>query len=201
MSATVPDSLTDLESLRTFLGLKGQSRDTELKVLIRAISGQILQFINRLGKLLIQTRVEQFDVNRGQITWQLKAIPVTSVTSVIHDTQRQFTGSPLNAVDYHVDLEAGLLHLDYTIPAKRGALQVTYVGGLVTSVDQLQSCAPDLELACQLQIQAVMKRQQLTGEELTVAGQGGSTRYPALELIPAVKELLRPYIVPNVGHP
>lgn len=208
-------ALTSRSALKAFLGTTGTVRDTEIDALILAVSGVIATFLRREDAIESRVRTEQFSVERGQRVWQLAAVPVASVSAVYFDTQRVFgSASEVAASNYYVDLRRGLLELDYplwwaeglegagptpTAQPARGALQVVYTGGLGATLQALRSAYPNLELACQMTCQDILRRQSTHFGRMSVSGLGGGAGHDAIELPPLVKMMLRGLMLMNAG--
>lgn len=199
-------ALTDRASVKTIMGIDGTSRDAEIDLQIRAVSGLIAQYCGRADALESRSRVEVHDVSPGQRVWQLRAYPVTSITDVRHDWNREFGASTVLDDDtYTVREDAGLLTMDYALVGFGGrrwaqTLQVTYVAGLASTLVGLRSGYADIELACQYQVQHNLKRKEGDPGQSTVNVGGVSRSMPALDLIPEVKALLAPYVCQRMGH-
>lgn len=208
-------ALTSRAALKAFLGTTVLVRDTEIDGLILAVSGTIATYCSREDRIERRSRTEDFQVERGQRVWQLGAIPVTSVSAVYFDTAREFgSASEVAASNYYTDLRRGLLELDYplwwaeglegagpwpTAQPARGALRVVYTGGLGTSLQAMRSAHPNLELACQMTCQDILKRQATIFGRQSVSGMGGGTGMDAMEFTPYVKMILSPYKILRVG--
>ncbi len=204
----MPDvfALTDLASIKTLLEIDGESRDAEIALHIRSVSGQIAQFCGRNDAFEERARTEVYDVAPGQRVWQLRAYPVTSITDVRLDWNREFgTGTILDANTYTVRNAAGLLTMDYplvSVASRRWAqiLQVIYTGGLAARLSALRSGYPDIEMAAQYQIQHNMKRRETDPGQFSVNVGGASRTTPALDLLEYVQRLLAPYVCHRIGN-
>lgn len=211
--ADVPFQLTTAAATRNIIGTTSTVLDTEINALIYVVSDQIARYCNRArgtSQYVEQkARTETLDVRRGQREFWLRAPPISSVSTVKYDEQQDFDNAEvvLTTDDYEFDAETGRLRVRYTLHQRPGpdrflgALQVVYTGGIAGSIQALRSYAPALELACQLQLQAILKRQQIGGASVNIGGAGRSRSVPDLDLLPYVKTLLAPYRIGHGGRP
>lgn len=193
-----PFPLTDLPSLRGFADIKGAKLDPILQALINGVSRQIEEWLNLAVEL--KARTKDFDLDRDQRRIDLETAPITGITSVTHDLNRDFTGSALGTDEFTFDRDTGHLELEIALAAGRKVLRVVYTGGIAATLQGLRSLAPDLELACQLQCKEIVNRQTLSGLEANISEQGGSVRVTALALLPYVRQLLQPYRRLGTGY-
>lgn len=208
-------ALTSRQAVKELLGTTRLTRDTEIDALILAVSGMIAQHLGRDDAIESRSRTEDHDVERGQREWQLRAKPITSITSVSFDIGRDFAAETvLGADDYSFNGRLGLLRFDYPLwwgqdlsgragwpeaESLRGALRVVYTGGLAASLQALRSAHPNLELACQMAVVRIVKRQATTFDQVTASGPGSAMGMPAFDLTPYEKALLAPYRRPRAG--
>lgn len=212
-----PFPLTDLSTVKSFAGIDKTTRDTEINLLIPAVSDAIARYLNRHDAIELRERTETFDVERGQRVWQLNAVPVSASPAIDFrfDINREFgSTTQIAAEDIHVDAESGMVRLDYTlhwyagqqlgygwpeIERGYGWVQITYTGGYATTLQGLRSVAPQLEMAALYTIHAMVKRKTTGPEKYSVQGQAGNTSKPHLELPEIAKQLLEPFRIWNVG--
>lgn len=111
MQDLIPNALTSLSILKSYLGIEDNSEDSLLKLCINFSSGFIEGYTKR--NFFSKTYVENFDAGRGKIT--LKSLPLISITSIS------------NSASYTIQsYKSGIIELD----AKSGeAFSITYIGG------------------------------------------------------------------------
>ena len=211
-----PLPLTTLVATKAFLGLSGNSRDTEINALLYAISDQVARFLGRARGtsqyVEIKSRTEDYDVALGQTVWYLRATPIVTLTSVSFDASRVFgSGTALATTDYAFDAETGRLELIYDVyrsPMWRTraagaaiplALRVVYTGGLATATQGIVSFAPVLEYCAHLLIKQALDRAIAGVERITVSGQAGTVGRDPMEWPPNVIQLLLPYRLAPMG--
>jgi len=165
------------------------THDDYLNELLRAYSAEFERYLGRRSQVV--ERREQFNVEPGQHLIVLPAYPVSSVATVINDTGRDFDGSAIDSDDYYVNEEAGLIEVDNVslIPG-RGAVRVTWTGGLGTNTTALVRDFPDLAHACDLQTIYHFRRRQSLGASGLSQGGGNVSWEGALDLLPTVKQIL-----------
>ncbi|TXH12638.1 MAG: DUF2793 domain-containing protein [Hyphomicrobiaceae bacterium] len=126
--------LTDLATLKSYLGLSETVNDTTLSLIISGVSDQILKYIGREAE--VKHRVTTFDCHssNGEII-VLPAAPIHSLEYIRYDSYREFDSTDnLDETDYDWESEQrrikGLVKLDnvsfYPGP---GVFQVAWVGG------------------------------------------------------------------------
>lgn len=204
--------LTSAQAVREFLGTSARVHDTEINALLYSVSDAIARYCNRARGtdqyVESKSRTEDHDVRRSQREFWLRAVPVTSITSVSYDEERDFGGTTaLNAADYEFDGTTGRLRIRYALhpgsfPDRYlNALRVVYVGGLVATLQALRSFAPGLELAAQLWIKDILARQFAGPGAINVGGGGRSRGLPAMTMPPIVASVLGPYVLGHLGRP
>ena len=198
--------LTNLQTLKTRLAVKGNKSDGALRQLLRTISGHIAHKVNRADALLEQARTEIFDMEPEQTRFPLRAAPVASVTSVRFDPLQDFpNGTVIDAANFVVDPKANALVLLFNmIPAwsapRPQSLEIIYTGGFADLAALRDSKYADLEEGTILQIQHIWKRRRTTPGKVNLSGQGGSVNMQELNLTPLVKEIIKPMRRKNLGR-
>lgn len=205
--------LTTVGETKQALAINSTKHDAYLNRLIPAISGQIANDLNRVGDPMLLDGLEQkartdvLDVAPGQRTFALTTGTIATLTDARYDPLRTFgAASIINAENIVIrDAAQGLIYVDFALLTNkrdRGVqtLQVNYTGGMFTDLDDLRVKAPQLEAAVWLQVQSILARQKTSALEFSISGQGGTVNHRALRLIPAVREMIRPFRRPNAGH-
>lgn len=129
------------------------SFDDLLGDLITAASRQVENWINRPFK--VETRTERFTIENGLRTKLfLDAAPVASVTSLKRDSSGQFAGDEvtIEAANYVLESDEGILHLRFEPVVGFRAYQVVYSGGLAADTDALIAAYPDIAQAIDMQV-------------------------------------------------
>ena len=163
-------------------------------------SARAVKDMNR--QVTLATYTEYLDVEPNQHVWSLKAYPVTTVSQVTHDTQRDFDSGDLDSDDYSCQTGCGLLRVDgyYTHPAP-GALRVIYRGGMsATGGATFAAAYPDLAGALDMQIAYAYTRRGREGQESVSTGVGQSSYIGAMDWLPHVRSVLRQYRRVDVGR-
>jgi hypothetical protein len=189
--------LTTAARFKVFAEMTVADHDAWLTQVIPAVSQACARYMNRLGADDAQdfldddaSHVESFDPDGFTSVFKLRGVPIVSVTSVVHGT------TTLTSSTYKVLKPEGLVELDhYPLPLSDGRLVITYLGGLAADVGALATAYPDLEMACQMQLQALLREKDHLGStSVSVAGSAVSFTDPGV-LLPAVREILDRYRV------
>lgn len=120
---------TTVERVKSLNGLKTNEHDALLRQLITSVSKQIETYMSILPE--VKERIQFFDVG-SSCDFFVKSYPLHSVTEVINDWDRLFTGSAIDSTDYtfYPDELSGLISIDkYILTTGRRTLKITYVGG------------------------------------------------------------------------
>lgn len=191
---------TTVARVKTVLGKTDSADDTFLGNAISAVSRQ---FEGILHYELEQTsRVEDYGVQLHQRELFLRQWPLVSVTSVVVSSDWDFAnGTTLTAdEDYRIDTVTGSVYF------LRGALiagfqtaRVTYVAGLGTDTSNLETTAPDIVMAADLQVAEDFRRRD--NPSTVTRGQLGKRKTFADQhnLLDRVRELLQPHIKYDIG--
>jgi len=95
---------------------------------IAAISRRVETYLDRTLELTSYT--EYFDTSQRQLSFFVKAHPVSSITSVKSDSTGEYDGSESSESNYYIGAEEQTIVLATpVVPARRG-LQVVYTGGM-----------------------------------------------------------------------
>jgi uncharacterized phiE125 gp8 family phage protein len=140
--------LTTLADVKAALNISGTTDDTFLTASIERASAAVESYCNRTFGTRTETQTFRLDRSRQRLI--LKAVPVTSITSVTE------AGTTLTTADYELDASAGFLdRLDGSDKLSTWAaskIVVTYVAGYVlpgasgtvTLPADVQACTIDL---------------------------------------------------------
>lgn len=139
----------------------GTDEDALLSQMITATSAAAAAYLDRVT--IAASTVEYLDVEPGQMTWSLKAFPVSVLTEVAFDeTQAWAASTALTATDDFADVtkdRSGLLHLKWAqiggsnVTQKLyGALRVTYTGGMAATTAAFITAYPDISQAIEMQV-------------------------------------------------
>ena len=154
-----------------------------------AIKSVSTRFEKKVGRKFVKdTYTEYFSPSAEQSVLQLRALPITSVTSVKESSSSDFSTSAKDSSSYGVDTEAGILKLRYTSFLEGfNTVQVVYVGGYDPIPD-------DLRFACILQAGHEIELASKSGLTSQSSGNSGAS-YASLEFLPAVNSILSGYAV------
>jgi len=135
--------LTSLSRIEKYTGLsmdvstdEGMNNVRQAKIWISATSNDIQ---DKLGRRIEKTTyTEDLDIRQGQRIFPLLAHPVTSITSVSHDSVSLFDGTEteLDDSNYSIGPHAESLQMTYDLFPGRKTLRVVYVGGLAVSASR-----------------------------------------------------------------
>lgn len=137
----------------------GAKEDALLAQLITATSALAESYMRRTA--LTGTYTEYFDTYRYQRVVQCKAYPITSVTSIYHDSAREYGSATLvDSGDYAIHLEDGRISFDFTLDEGPRSVKVTYVGGMAATVDAFVTAYPDIAHAVEMQVVHEFRRRK-----------------------------------------
>ena len=169
----------------------GDTWDSWIAAAIVAYSAEAERLMNRPAEAT--ERTEYFDVSIGQRqSFLLRAVPVSAVSSVRSDTDRDFAASDeVDSDSYTFDPENGILYVDgVVLEGGIRALKVTYTGGLGADLDAVLLAHADVVQAVETQIVYHSQRLKSLGKSGS-GGAGGSVSWiGALDLLPAVRKTL-----------
>ena len=195
---------TTKERVKDLLEITGTSQDNVLDRLIASVSQRMEDFIDR--PFHATARTEEYSIKPRQNTLFLRAYPLTAqnqVTSVKIAGDWDFASvTAVDSGDYHVDLDTGMLHLNYypitnylgnNMATAPNVVQVVYTGGLATSTSNLISGYPAISAACETQVIAMWRRRDKPMIESVKIDEYSSTVAGPLEFLPDVRQALLPY--------
>ena len=160
-----------------------------LSALIAEYSASFERWMNRT--VLAASTTEYFDVQPGQRAFALNAYPVTAVTSVYHDTSREWTDGEIDSDSYYLDTSTGLMQVDgQGLFPGPGVFRVVYTGGMAADTAAFIAAFPEIAAACDKQVAYHYGRAKSLGST-SVSGRDGSTTHEgALKLLPTVRSAL-----------
>lgn len=191
-------NLTTVERVKALGASKGgaitSNPDAYLETLIAAYSAV---FERHLGRSVEEMeRTETYTVGPSQNEVALRAYPVSAIEGVWNDPGREY-GDASEVTAYYLDSDLGIIHFDYYLAQGLGALRVTYTGGMAPDgtdpTGNFISLFPDVSHAMDLQVWHAWSRSLTPGSSAAGVG-GGSVSYTGqLDLLDAVKSILRPH--------
>ena len=198
MDATTKDRIKDL------LEITSATHDTVLDRLIAVVSQRIEDFIDR--PLETAARTEEYSIKPRQNVLFLRAYPLSAqgdIASVKIAFDWDYTAvSAVTSTDYHVDLDTGMLHLNYypstnylgnNLATAPNVAQIIYTGGFATSTANLISAYPAIAYACEEQVIAMWRRRDEPTVSQTKINDYSSTVEGPLRFLPDVVQTLIPY--------
>ena len=198
MDATTKDRIKDL------LEITSTTHDTVLDRLIAVVSQRIEDFIDR--PLETAARTEEYSIKPRQNVLFLRAYPLSAqgdIASVkIAFDWDYAAASAVASTDYHVDLDSGMLHLNYfpstnylgnNMATAPNVVQIVYTGGFSTSSANLISAYPAIAYACEEQVIAMWRRRDEPTVSQTKINDYSSTVEGPLRFLPDVVQTLIPY--------
>lgn len=146
-------ALTSVSNVKTKLGISGTGEDTLLTALVAQADAMIKRWCDRAIESATFTEYPQ---GYGSRMLRLQEQPVTSITSVYVDSQRQFAASTLLDASQYTLVNNALIRVGGVWPASRenrfgllydaqvpsvGVIKVTYVAGYVTVPSDIVAAA------------------------------------------------------------
>jgi len=185
---------TTLARVKALLGDTGTANETLLTSLIGSVSKEIEAWI---GYPVTQAaRTELYSLGQNDRFLFLNVIPVVSVAEVKVSALGSWDWASIDALtadtDYHVG-GSGLIYWNF--PTRKGFenARVTYTAGLGSDDAAVIVAAPDLALACDLQV-AEDWRRRFDPSALSIPGpKGAKTLAAPVRFMPRVVELLSRY--------
>lgn len=178
----------------------GPKEDALLDQLIVAASAMAESYMRRTAAT--GTYTEYFDVRALQRHVQLKAFPLTSITSVYNDSARSYGSETLLAsTGYAAQLEDGRLCFDYYLTQGLRALKVTYVGGMAATADAFVTAYPDIAHAVEMQVVHEFRRRKdaMDGSSASL-GVGSFLPVGSVTLLSYTKDILDRYARMDVAQ-
>ena len=165
--------------------------EAQIARLVTLYSNSFKTYLNR--ETLAAAQTEYFTVTDGRM-FDLKAYPVTSVTSVYNDSSRVWDTGEIDSTAYYLNTETGVITFDGVglVPGP-GVLRVIYAGGMAADAAAFIAAFPDIADACDMQVIAhYQRRSQLSAQGVSVGG-GNVSYTSAIKLLPGVMAVLGKY--------
>lgn len=165
--------LVDLARVKDALSIKTDVEDSKLARLITEVSARMER--EMLRGIEVKERTEDAQLATGQRVFSVRAAPITSVSSVMVATTRDFSGSDVltENTDYVVNQLRGTIRMLTMVAPLRDPysgvntsplfVRVTYTGGLSRSTTDLTASFPDISSACALQVSYLWQRKNSLG--------------------------------------
>lgn len=165
--------LTTATRVKRRLGITDDdaTNDEVIGSLIARVSDECEDLMNRDVESTLRT--VQRDSWYGMRSLSLRGYPVTSVTSMHNDIDRLFGSETLiDAADYYVELESGLIHFEFNPFPAKGGLQIVYTGGMATSTANFIAAYPGIADAVDQRVCQLWQRRNEIGVASLGSGQG-----------------------------
>jgi len=188
--------LTTLANAKEYLGISGSDDDTLLGNLIDRASEAIENYCRR--KFAQETLTEYYD-GRGSHRLVLNRRPVSSITSIYDDLDRDFTEDTLiDADDYVLYPDEGIVEFKNTASTFPSTAAYFYDGQRnvkVTYVAGYETIPTDVEQACLMLVALLYNRAKQRADGIKQESQAGaySVAYAGMLMTPEIKALLEPY--------
>lgn len=182
--------LTTATRIKLRLGIDEDdtSQDSILGQMIARVSAEAEVLMNRHAEST--SRTVQIDAHKIMRHVSLSGYPVTSITSVHNDVDRNFgSDTILAAADYYSDDDAGLLWFEVTLSPARGALQIIYTGGMATTTANFITAYPDVAEAIDQRVVQLWQRRNEVGLSSVGGGQGNISAQ-TIDWIPDAKAVI-----------
>ena len=156
----------------------------QITVLIQMVSAHIEKLLCRETEATTYT--EYLSPGEGQGWFSLKAYPITTLTSVTHDPDRDFDDSNdiLDSDDYTHDPDTGELFIDgESLSAGNRTLKVVYDGGMAADTAAFITAYPDLAGATDMTVAHTF--QQVGNASVTTVDDGLTSTTVRPVVIPA----------------
>lgn len=190
----MPDFST-VARVKAFAGITTTTHDAWLTQVIPQLSAAFARHLGRWGEdgtdyTTVASHVERFDPDGVRRAFRMRGVPIVSVGSVVH-------GDVTYTADDYI-LLADLGVVEFLVPPVYDAqnrLVVTYTGGMAADPASFITKFPDLALALEMQVSALLKaRDSLGAPSISVAGAAVSFSEPG-SWIPAVQSILERYVL------
>lgn len=177
--------LTDLATVKAWLGITGSATDAQLSGLITAASTFVGQYLSR--SLLTASYTELYQGN-GQSFMLLRQSPVTAVASVQCGGGLTFTaGNPLTlASGYYLDADGQTLRLIGQCFPWRLPIQITYTAGYA-------SAPADVGQVCTELVGEAFRRRDRIGQNSKTLASQEIISFSTADMNATIKAMLAPY--------
>ena len=132
------DALITLDNFKIYRGITGSTtEDDRIKLLINSCS---IQFESACKRKIISATYTEYHDGMGDDAIMLHQYPVTSVTSVYDDPDRDYeSGDLVDSDDYMYDEDSGILRLEGGVfQNSKQNVKVTYVAGFTSTPDDIE---------------------------------------------------------------
>lgn len=167
------------------------ANDATIQQMITSISAIFERKMNRFIRR--QAYVDFPNVRQGQKSLYLRAFPVTAITDVRYDLQRDFGAETiLDPGSYDLVDTDGILVMD-RIALQEGVklLKATYTGGMAATTAAFISDYPDLAMAAEALVAFWMRRKRKIEASSSSSSGGGSMGLLDLKMPEFVEEALK----------
>ena len=195
---------TTKEFVKDLLEITSTTHDTVLDRLIGTVTQRIEDYIDR--PLEAAEREEEYTMMPRTNIVFLRAYPLTAQSGIDHvkiALDWDFAAATaVSSSNYHVDLDTGMLHLNYSpisnylgnnMAGAPNAVQVKYTAGFAANVGALQTSYPAISHACETQVIAEWRRRDDPTGRMTKIGEYSHTVEGPIRMLPDVAEALMPY--------
>jgi len=192
--------LTNIDRVKVSLDLdEDGTHDDYLELLIENVSASVERWLGR--GVQSTSRTELYDLRDFQTRVYLRSYPITTTTSVHHDTNRDFGASALLTAsdDYFVDTRLGVLHLLGEYEAGPSVLQVVYTGGFADTTDNFIVAFPEVVQWVDQQVRHEFQRRTAPGSQSETLPQGGTQWTGEVQWLKGLTNVLRPMRAPRVA--
>jgi len=182
-------NLTTLAKVSAYLDAGYAEKTALLNDIIASVSEKVRVYLDRT--VTTAATVETFTIEPGARFVKLKAWPVSSIAYVANDTSRTFSSSTyIDSDDYYLDIDAGTIEFDFALTPGRGALRVSYTGGMAATDAAFVAVYPDIAGAVTMQVvHEFRSRDALAAMSFAAAGVSASTN-ESVGLLAEVKRVL-----------
>lgn len=149
--------------------------DALLSSLIARASAEAERIMNRKAEAI--SRTAQFDVSVSMRSLSLPAYPVSSITTIWNDRERDFGNeTTIATADYYSDDAAGLVYFEVALAPGPGVLKITYTGGMGASTAAFIAAYPDIAEAIDERVAQLWQRRDEIGLTGVTGAQGSVSR-------------------------
>jgi hypothetical protein len=183
--------LLKTSDFKTFLGITGTSEDAVIDLINELVSARIQSYCNRIFEDP-GTDVLEYPQGGSSILEPLQ-FPISSITFIKEDAQRQFTGSPVDPSLYYQDGKV-IYRTDgskwLNVP---GSIQLVYKGGYTKTAGVLDNVDDTIREAAFLQMGFIYQRRRRLDVSNVSGGDGSIQTLERIDLLPEVSKALLPF--------
>lgn len=150
--------LTTIQRVRARLGKSTDTDDALLGQIIDGVSAAAEAFMGRGAEYVSRTEYHNADWHQRRVA--LRHFGRVTVTTVHNDPERTYGASALvDATDYVVDQETGIITFDYELSPGAQAVKVVYLGGMGEDAERMVTSGfADVVDACTIQAAFMFQR-------------------------------------------